>query len=65
MYILPPKCFEILEISCLSTHEYILTEKAWDEFGDLLRISALIHILIFCFIKYIEYQIYNGNFYLY
>ena len=44
MYILPPKCFEILEISCLSTHEYILTEKAWDEFGDLLRISALIQI---------------------
>ena len=36
MYILPPKS---LEISCLSTQEYILTEKAWDEFRDLLKIS--------------------------
>ena len=65
MYILPPKCLEILEISCLSTHEYILIEKAWDEFGDLLKISLLIHILLLCLIKYIKYQIYNGNLYLF
>ena len=54
MYIIPPKCLEILEISCLSTHEYILTEKAWDEFGYLIRINMLIYILLLCFIKYVE-----------